>query len=237
MACRRATDQHVRAQRAGGALCSLCKHDPKDKMALWRHPNKGALLSMTGSSQRHQQAHGSLQLLEPALLTVASELLHPSADSLVLMKALKAAGSGDSHCHVAQVVVAAAATAAAVVGPVAWGVVWAGGRAAAPAAAACWHNAVFRIVTAADPLRRLDFGGGLPGVSLASCVLSALAEGGLSRDKLCQDTALLAMMRVLQTNHCVVVTIGGSQSLKGWGAVPLLTRLMATTRDEDAAEG
>ncbi|GLI59597.1 hypothetical protein VaNZ11_001526 [Volvox africanus] len=85
----------------------------------------------------------------------------------------------------------------------------------------------------------------------ASCVLSVLAEGGVPRVKLCQDMALLAMMRVLQTNHCVVVTIGvlymlgrlasfrGSvvRSLKGWGAVQLLNRLMATTRDEDAAEG
>lgn len=42
----------------------------------------------------------------------------------------------------------------------------------------------------------------------ASCILSALAEGGLSRDKLCQDTALLPMMRALKANHCVVVTIG-----------------------------
>ncbi len=43
---------------------------------------------------------------------------------------------------------------------------------------------------------------------LASCVLSALAEGGMSRDKLCQDTALLAMMRCLQANHCATVTLG-----------------------------
>lgn len=31
--------------------------------------------------------------------------------------------------------------------------------------------------------------------------------------KLCQDTALLAMLRVLQANHCVVVTMGEAGQL------------------------
>ncbi|GLC40291.1 hypothetical protein PLESTB_001598200 [Pleodorina starrii] len=384
---RRATDQHVLLSGLE-ALCSLCKHDPKDKMALWRHPNKGALLSMlssrhgsalvveslrtcrtlcfaviyppttnttytdssapstktsttttrsrcgsamnleaccnskqqqrqgccadggapvqqqqsqrgsgsgasapvvsdskqTGSSQRHQQAHGSLQLLEPALLTVASELLHPSADSLVLMKALKLLGAASA------IVTCAGGggsgrdgSSSGRAGGLGSGL---GGGGSGSGCCGCWHNAVFRIVpllthcgdvdvveaslevllnlSEHSTFHNLFFAAGcIPpllhllshkrcGVSQsASCVLSALAEGGLSRDKLCQDTALLAMMRVLQTNHCVVVTIGvlymlgrlasyrGQvvRSLKGWGAVPLLTRLMATTRDEDAAEG
>eukprot|EP00198_Chlamydomonas_reinhardtii_P006412 XP_001695748.1 predicted protein [Chlamydomonas reinhardtii] len=300
---RRATDQQVLLS-ALEALCSLCKHDARDKMALWQHSNKGALLTML--SNRHNSAVivetlrtcrmlcfapgtgcgggcgaatgaagedatnnatgsgaccGGLgqQLLEPALLTVAAELLHPNADVCVLHKSLKLLRD-------ASAILACASGARCPQG--------------------CWHNAVFRIVpllthcsdvevveaalTVLVNLSEHSFShnmlfasGCIPPLlhllshkrcavsQQASCVLSALAEGGLSRDKLCQDTALLALLRVLNANHCVTVTLGVLymlerlasyrasvvRSLKGWGAVQLLQRLMGTTQDVDAAEG
>ncbi|KAG2439948.1 hypothetical protein HXX76_004067 [Chlamydomonas incerta] len=333
---RRATDQQVLLS-ALEAVCNLCKHDARDKMALWQHPNKGALLTMlstrhnstvivetlrtcrtlcfapatgcgggcggaTGSpgedgastngggaccggatasgedkhagEQRqghHAHHHGhhhhhshhhhglGQQLLEPALLTVAAELLHPNADVHVLHKALRLLRD-------ASAILACASGVRCPQG--------------------CWHNAVFRIVpllthcgdvevveNALTVLVNLSehsfshnmlFASGCiqPLLHLlshkrcavsqqASCVLSALAEGGMSRDKLCQDTALLALLRVLNANHCITVTLGVLymlerlasyrasvvRSLKGWGAVQLLQRLMGTTQDADAAEG
>lgn len=209
----------------------------------------------------HHSHHHSLgqQLLEPALLTVAAELLHPNADVCVLHKSLKLLRD-------ASAILACASGARCPQG--------------------CWHNAVFRIVpllthcsdvevveaalTVLVNLSEHSFShnmlfasGCIPPLlhllshkrcavsQQASCVLSALAEGGLSRDKLCQDTALLALLRVLNANHCVTVTLGVLymlerlasyrasvvRSLKGWGAVQLLQRLMGTTQDVDAAEG
>lgn len=260
--------------KALDALCTLCRHDVKDKMALWSHPNKGALLgliTMRNSSTLIIEAlrtcralcfspcPGGARLLEPALLTVASELLHPGTDVSVLLKALKLVNSAAEVPDTEQL------------------------RANMHA----WHNAVFRIVPLlvqpcgqADVLdsalnvlvslsehvhfRNMFYASGCiaPLLALlsdtnctlaqsASCVLSALSEGGLSRDKLCQDTALLALLRVLKTNHCVMVTIGVLymlgrlatyraqvvDSLRSWGAVPLLLKLLQSVSDEDAALG
>ncbi|KAG2495387.1 hypothetical protein HYH03_006655 [Edaphochlamys debaryana] len=356
---RRATEPAVLFS-ALEVLQALCRHSAADKLTLWQHPNKGALMSMLSSRHSapvivealrtcrllafavgqapphgstsslaswagqegkgscgmpccepgdhdHTHAHGDaahphphgrhhgqhrhpphhhhhhhgrghhghsqLVLLEPALLTVVAELLHPSFDRPVLLKALKllTSASGMGAMGVG--------SGSSVSGG-------GGGGLGGGSSAHHWHNAVFRLVpllthcadvdvveaalavlvnlSELDTFHNMFFASGCipPLLHLlnhkrcaisqsASCVLSALSEGGLSRDKLCQDTALLAMLRVLQAGHCVVVTLGVLymlgrlaayraqvvRSLRGWGAVPLLQRLHATTRDEDAAEG
>jgi hypothetical protein len=236
-------------------------------------------------------------LLEPALLTVAAELLHPATDRGVLLKALKllasatatVSGSGcapGAWTHAAFRLVPLLSDAVdTCVLEAALGVLVnltehaaftrmffaAGGSGVGVHAAPCawfFKQEPRQLVTSScaslNPVRRcvlrafFTAGVTMPLLQLlnhsccavaesASCVLSALAEGGLSRDKLCQEEPLLAMLRCLQARTCVTVTIGVlyildrlashrshvMPSLRSWGAVPLLERLLASTRDAD----
>lgn len=209
-----------------GALLNLLKHESKDKVLLWKHTNKGALLSLITAKQAPEVIVEALytcrilgfvstksQLLEPALLPVVAEVLHPATDVRVLLKALNFLNHAASLPNTQQL----------------------GG----------WHTCVFRVVPLltqcsdgdvrdsaltvlcglsehAD-FRNMFYAAGAVAPLLAALsdprcaisskaafVLGSLSEGGLPRDKLCQEPAVLSMLRVLAVNHCVEVTIGES---------------------------
>lgn len=87
--------------------------------------------------------------------------------------------------------------------------------------------------------------------SCASSLLAILAEGGLSRDKLCEAPVLVVLLRVLRSKTCTDVQIGilytltclttynkyVAQSLREGSAVPALTKVVQSTGDECAALG
>ena len=59
----------------------------------------------------------------------------------------------------------------------------------------------------------------------AACILSSLSEAGLSREQLCQDPALVAMLRTLQVcmgaKHCMACTLSNYLLDAGLGRAQL----------------
>jgi len=258
----RASDPNVQIS-ALDALHSLVKSEDADKERLWAHPQKQLVLGMAkpklGAGQlcevlcllrkmSFRTIGNELELLEPGLLAVLSNLLAPTLPHPVLLKALKvlrycAECAGNDHLNSWHLIVFKLVPLLrdSVVCEATLNVLL-------PLSEHMAFKNLFMAAGAIPPLLALLLHPVKSVAVTATCVISCLSDVGLSREQLCQEPALVALMRTLQHNRQHVdVNIGILYTLNRLaGAKPvvvatmhrhnapqLLLRLLQRWSDED----